>query len=501
MILAVSAALSVHACDDVNADNPDPYPSSPPDPIDGGTWASNLDGTYTFIPDSGTPDSGSGSSSPPPPPPPGPPSIAWDALPGGTDAGSTYWVDAAANDSAGLLATVSVDYSQDGGSSWTPFAYAGGGDGTNGTSGNPITFAAGATYQFRAWSSDSTGQTSGVLYSGTYPVPPPPAQYPVEVSTQGPGSVSSSGGTFTVGTIFSVAAAPNPQSAFTGWSGDASGSQNPLSLTVSGPTSLTANFAPSLATLGLATSGSGSVSGAGSYPLGSTVTISASPASQWVFSGWSPPGSVASSSSATTQVLLNSDTTLTALFALATAVLQTSASGSGSITGGGTYPINAVATVSAQPSAGYVFSRWGGDLSGSQNPQSLIMSAPRSVTGIFVALLAQTITVSVPPPQTTQSPPVSVSAAASSGLPVTLALTGGPGSLSGTTVTLSGVAGTITLLATQPGNAVYAAAPPVPVSFVVSAAAKHTTLTGQSQTQKNDPDTPSHDLLIDTHGH
>ena len=505
--LLVGIVLSqgqARACTDLNLDNPDPYPLSPPDPIDGGTWASNLDGTYTFLPDSGTPSSGGGATQPPPPPPPappGPPSIGWDALPGGAQAGATYQVDAVATDPAGLLAAVSIDFSQDGGASWTPFAYAGGGDGTTGTSGNPITFAEGATYQFRAWSADSIGQGSEVIYSGLYAVPLPPPAYPVEVAVSGPGTVSTPGGLFTAGTPFSVLAVPSARAVFSGWSGDVSGGQNPASLTVSGPTSLTANFSPAQASLTLVTSGSGSASGGGTYPVGTQVAISAVPSPQWAFSGWSPPDGVASPSAASTTVLVNSPMSLTASFSLATAVLQTTAIGGGSVTGSGTYPINAVATVNAQPGPGYGFSQWEGDLSGSQNPGSVLMSASKSVTAVFVALLAQTIAVSVPPAQTTTSPPVSIIASASSGLPVILSLTSGPGSLSGNTVTLSGVPGLVSLVASQPGNAAYAAAPSVPFSFSVSSPSRHTAVSAPARTKKNDPSTPSHDLLIDSHAH
>ena len=39
--------------------------------------------------------------------------------------------------------------------------------------------------------------------------------------------------------------------------------------------------------------------------------------------------------------------------------------------------------LTAVPAAGYVFVSWSGDLSGAGNPQSLVFSAPRSVTGTF----------------------------------------------------------------------------------------------------------------------
>lgn len=68
--------------------------------------------------------------------------------------------------------------------------------------------------------------------------------------------------------------------------------------------------------------------------------------------------------------------------------------------------------------------------------------------------------------------PFAISASASSGLPVTLSsLTPAVCTLSGSTVTIVGV-GTCSIMATQPGNSEYSAAPPVTLSTVVHQAAQ-----------------------------
>ena len=70
--------------------------------------------------------------------------------------------------------------------------------------------------------------------------------------------------------------------------------------------------------------------------------------------------------------------------------------------------------------------------------------------------------------KTSKSAPFTVTAPkASSGLPVTLTVKSGPASISGTTVTLKG-AGTVVLAANQAGNATYAAAPEVTVTFTAA---------------------------------
>jgi PKD repeat protein len=64
--------------------------------------------------------------------------------------------------------------------------------------------------------------------------------------------------------------------------------------------------------------------------------------------------------------------------------------------------------------------------------------------------------------------PFSVSPTASSGLPVVLVVVSGPATVSGTTVTLTGT-GTVTLQASQAGNATYSGAAPVTQTFFVVA--------------------------------
>lgn len=64
--------------------------------------------------------------------------------------------------------------------------------------------------------------------------------------------------------------------------------------------------------------------------------------------------------------------------------------------------------------------------------------------------------------------PFPVSASASSGLPVSLEIVSGPATINGNTITLTGAEGTVTVRATQDGNADYFAATPVERSFTVT---------------------------------
>ncbi len=60
----------------------------------------------------------------------------------------------------------------------------------------------------------------------------------------------------------------------------------------------------------------------------------------------------------------------------------------------GAYDFGVIVTLAATPDAGYQFAGWGGDLSGSTNPTTIMMDANKSVTATFTAL---------PPPQYTLS--------------------------------------------------------------------------------------------------
>ena len=87
----------------------------------------------------------------------------------------------------------------------------------------------------------------------------------------------------------------------------------------------------------------------------------------------------------------------------------------------------------------------------------------------FLGYAGQSIAFGALPNQTVGSGSISLSATASSGLPVSFAVTSGPATLNGTTLTLTGI-GDVTVQATQSGDASYAAATPVSQTFTVTPA-------------------------------
>jgi uncharacterized repeat protein (TIGR02543 family) len=81
-------------------------------------------------------------------------------------------------------------------------------------------------------------------------------------------------------------ATPNSGYSFTGWTGDANGTVNPLAITASSDLNASATFEPLSYTVSAQTVGDGNLTGAGTYSYGSQASLSATPAEGSSFLGW-----------------------------------------------------------------------------------------------------------------------------------------------------------------------------------------------------------------------
>jgi len=116
-------------------------------------------------------------------------------------------------------------------------------------------------------------------------------------------------------------------------------------------------------------------------------------------------------------------------------------------------------------------------------PAITIGSAPALASG-------QTITFGGLSGRTYGAVPFSVSATASSGLPVTISVATGPATASGSMITITG-AGIVTVTAAQAGNASYNAAPSVSQPFMVAKGTASVALGGLNQTFCGDAMAPT----------
>jgi uncharacterized repeat protein (TIGR02543 family) len=168
-----------------------------------------------------------------------------------------------------------------------------------------------------------------------------------------------------------------------------------LVLAVSCFVSLSAHAA--VFTLNINVSGSGTVSRNptnSSYPEGSVVILTATPAANWTFAGWSGD---ASGSANPLNVTMNSNKTITATFTpLSVYALTLATNGAGTISVNpptNSFPSNSMVQLQATPASGWFFANWSGDAGGSTNPLTILMNSNKVVAANFVQ-----------PPQITAQP-------------------------------------------------------------------------------------------------
>jgi hypothetical protein len=156
--------------------------------------------------------------------------------------------------------------------------------------------------------------------------------------------------------------------------------------------SITAYYRPKYTLTVNQTTGGTVAPGGGSYGAGSTVTLSAEPSPGYAMGTWN---GVDYSNGTSATVIMDANRIVSATF-LKLYTLATSAGTGGAVSEGGTYPSGTAVTVSAQPSAGYVFSKWQ-YLSGSSwldygtqtNPLSVTLTSNLSLKAVFSAAPVQ----------------------------------------------------------------------------------------------------------------
>lgn len=232
------------------------------------------------------------------------PGIAWLAAPAVAEHGQGYYIAARGHDADGNLAQVQV---------WKhgqPFAFVGGGDGTQSDAGNWTSDAGPQSVTFTAQAFDADGAASAII-SHTVAITAPPPVFFQLTTHAGPGGSVSPGGQFAAGTTTLITAAPEPAYEFAGWSGGVTGPANPASVLMDGPRTVQANFVLRQFDLVIGVIGGGSVTPGGTYPYGTLVTLAATPDAVSRFAGWAGDST---GSEPVTLVLMTGPRSIQALF-------------------------------------------------------------------------------------------------------------------------------------------------------------------------------------------
>lgn len=259
-------------------------------------------------------------------------------------------------------------------------------------------------FKFDHWSGDLTGTTNPatLVMNATKNVTAHfvnDVQYTLAVSANGAGAVAKSPDkpAYSAGESVTLTATPAVGNLFSSWSGDATGSANPLTVVVTGNMTITGNFTPAPPrTLTITTTGPGGVTKSPdktTYLNGETVTLTAVPGAGASFIGW---GGALTGTLLQQSLIMDGDKTVTATFAENVYTLTLSPGGNGAITAEPPKPAyyaGEQVTLTATPATGFRFVAWGGDLSGSANPATLVMTKNSTVTATFVADADYTVTV------------------------------------------------------------------------------------------------------------
>ena len=136
----------------------------------------------------------------------------------------------------------------------------------------------------------------------------------------------------------------------------------------------------------------------GQHTEGATVSITATPAAEYLFLSWTG----ATGTTATTSVVMNSNKTVTANFVKKKYALTTTIEGEGTVSekiikaGAATdYNSGTVVELTATPKDGWEFKEWTGDLTGSDNPKEITIDKAKTVKAVFVKKIQYALTIEI----------------------------------------------------------------------------------------------------------
>lgn len=212
----------------------------------------------------------------------------------------------------------------------------------------------------------------------------------VSVNPTEGGSVSPSSGQVIEGSSVSFRATPKGDFIFTGWSGSLTGNDNPKTVTVTQDMNVIANFELRSYPLSITVEGEGTVaekvvSTKSEYKSGTVVELKATPSDHWVFDHWE--GDLNGNTNPA-QVTITDSKTVMAVFVKKMYSLNIQIEGEGAVNEKivetkSSYQEGTKVELTANPSQGWSFNHWEGDLESNENPAQIAVSKETSVKAVF----------------------------------------------------------------------------------------------------------------------
>jgi len=248
-------------------------------------------------------------------------------------------------------------------------------------------------WSFAEWSGDLTSSETPVTVTmtGSQVITATFTQdeYTLTVNVVGGGSVTvdPDQSSYHYGDVVTLTTEAEPGWSFAGWSGALSGADERETIIITGDTTVTATFTQDEYTLTVSVTGEGTVTvdpDQSSYHYGDVVTLTTEAERGWSFAGWT--GDLLGANERET-ITITGDTTVTATFTQDEYTLTVGVTGEGTVTvdpDQSSYRYGDVVTLTAQAEPEWSFAGWDGDLSGTNERETITITGDTTVTAVFV---------------------------------------------------------------------------------------------------------------------
>ena len=214
-------------------------------------------------------------------------------------------------------------------------------------------------------------------------------EYPLIINIEGKGSVVKTPDrtNYKFEEEVSLSAVPEEGWLFDRWEGDITGTDNPTSLVVDEPKEVTAVFVKEKFEITLSVTGDGSITitpQKEEYGYGEVITLEAVPENGYLFDSWAEDISGTENPKIIT---VEGPLNIKAIFTKDEFPLIINIEGKGSVikTPNKTdYAFEEEVNLNAVPEEGWLFDRWEGDITGTDNPTLLVVDEPKEVTAVFI---------------------------------------------------------------------------------------------------------------------